>query len=404
MTTTHTASPLTIGHRRAANRIAVLPVECNDGDACGAPTGRTLQRYRDFAAGEAGMIFVESLSISPESRSRVNQLQITEQSAAGLSHLVQGIREVNPQALVLFQLSHSGRLTDPNFASPVSVYPAEELNIPVLSAKQIEEVGAQFVQAAIIAREVGADGIDFKQAHGIFTAELLRPANRRADRYGGSFANRTRFFRETVRQIKQGVDDPSFIVGARFSVYEGIPGGFGTAGPEEVAEDLLEAVAFAEMAEQEGLDFVSVSAGEMGSTSQLISPPRICPDLIYRHFGWVARIRQAVSIPVVGACYSGLKNGKNDLPGADPGQKSMTYWAEKNLREGNVDLVGFGRQALADPAFPAKILAGRESDVRWCTNCGGCGLLVGAQKEAGCVIHSTYYRDLFRRLKLVTKA
>jgi 2,4-dienoyl-CoA reductase-like NADH-dependent reductase (Old Yellow Enzyme family) len=234
--TTNLASGLAIGRRRAANRIAVLPVECNDGDAVGAPTERTLQRYQDFAAGGAGVIFVESLAISADSRSRVNQLQITELSASGLSRLVKAMREANPQALVLFQLSHSGRLCDPRFARPVAVYPAEGEGIPVLTAEQIEEAGVQFVQAAILAREVGADGIDFKQAHGILTAEMLRPANQRPDRYGGSFVGRTRFFRETVRQIRRGVDDPSFIVGARYSVYEGIPGGFGTAGPGEVAE------------------------------------------------------------------------------------------------------------------------------------------------------------------------
>jgi 2,4-dienoyl-CoA reductase-like NADH-dependent reductase (Old Yellow Enzyme family) len=160
---------------------------------------------------------------------------------------------------------------------------------------------------------------------------------------------------------------------------------------------LGEAVAFAEMIEEEGMDFIAVSAGEMGATVQLISPPRSCLDLIRRHFGWVARIRQAVSIPVVGACYSGLKDSGNDLPGDVPETKSAGYWAQKNLRDDQVDLVGFGRQALADPAFAAKVLAGRVADVRWCVNCGGCGELVGAQQEAGCVVYSPYHRDVLRR-------
>ena len=43
-----------------------------------------------------------------------------------------------------------------------------------------------FVQAASIAEQTGADGIDFKQCHGYFCTEILRPANIRPDRFGGS--------------------------------------------------------------------------------------------------------------------------------------------------------------------------------------------------------------------------
>ena len=78
--------------------------------------------------------------------------------------------------------------------------------------------------------------------------EFLQPANNREGRYGGSFENRTRFFREVIEGIKQQVDDDDFLLGIRISAYEGVQGGFGTAGPGEIAEDLSEPVAFVKLA------------------------------------------------------------------------------------------------------------------------------------------------------------
>ena len=60
--------PIQIGERRAPNRMVNQPMECNDGDASGTPTDLTFKRYRKLAEGGAGIINVESLTISYESR------------------------------------------------------------------------------------------------------------------------------------------------------------------------------------------------------------------------------------------------------------------------------------------------------------------------------------------------
>ena len=49
----------------------------------GHPTDLTFKRYRRLAEGEAGIIVVESLTITYESRSRKNQLKISEETARG---------------------------------------------------------------------------------------------------------------------------------------------------------------------------------------------------------------------------------------------------------------------------------------------------------------------------------
>jgi 2,4-dienoyl-CoA reductase-like NADH-dependent reductase (Old Yellow Enzyme family) len=51
----------------------------------------------------------------------------------------------------------------------------------------------QFVTAAKIAHDCGADGIDFKNCHGYLDSQILRPYNDRKWKYGGPWENRTRF-------------------------------------------------------------------------------------------------------------------------------------------------------------------------------------------------------------------
>jgi 2,4-dienoyl-CoA reductase-like NADH-dependent reductase (Old Yellow Enzyme family) len=393
------SSPIRIGDKSAPNRIVNQPMECNDADSSGNPTRLTFERYRKLAKGRAGIIIIESLTISYESRARKNQLKIAKETAEGLERLVKEMREINDRALILFQINHSGRLSQAAFSKVVSVYPTEDPSIHLLSEEEIDDIGSRFAKAAVIAKEVGADGLDFKHCHGYLCGQMIRPANTRPDQYGGTFENRTRFFRETTRKIRKAVRDGSFLIGARYSAYEGIPGGFGTAGPREVIEDLSEPIAFAKMLEGEGMHYVNVSAGIPPVTPEIVRPTRDFPEGVYGHFGWAKAVKNTVEIPVIGSGYSYLRDGRNDLKEPDPAKKSFIYWAEKNLKDGQVDLVGIGRQSLADPLFARKILTGEVHSIDFCTACGGCSVLLRSQKQVGCAVYQDYYRGLVRQAK-----
>jgi len=374
-------------------------MECNDGDASGNLTEPTFRRYRNLAEGRAGIIFVESLAISYESRARKNQLKISEDTAGVLERLVREMREINGESLILFQIGHSGRFSHPAFSKVVSVYPTGDAGIHVLSEGELEDISSALTRAAVITKEVGADGIDFKHCHGYLCGEMIRPANTRPGPYGKTFENRTRFFRETSRKIKDAVEDGSFIIGARYSVYEGIPGGFGTPGPGEVVEDLSEPIAFAKIMEDLGMNYVNVSAGVPPVTPEIVRPTKNHPEGVYRHFGWTGAVKKAVKIPVIGSAYSYLRDGKNGLKEPDPSKKSFMYWAEKNLKEGHVDLVGIGRQSLADPLFARKILNQETDSINFCTACGGCSLLLKSQKQVGCTVYDETYRNILHQVK-----
>ena len=393
------SSPIQIGKKTAANRIVNQPMECNDGDSEGNTTQLTLQRYRNLAQGGAGIIVVESLTLSYESRARKNQLKISEETAKGLEQLVKEMREVNPKPLILFQINHSGRISGAAFSKVVSLYPTGDPSIHFLTEKEIEEIGEKFVKASVIAKQVGADGIDFKHCHGYLCGEMLRPANIRQDRFGGNFENRTRFFRETIEKIKKAVAGNDFLLGARYSVYEGIPGGLGTSGPEEVTEELFEPLRFAKMIEESGMNYINVSAGIPAITPEIVRPTKSFPEGVYRHFGWAKAVKNLVKIPVIGSGYSYLRDGKNDLKEPNSSKKSFLYYAEKNLKDGYVDLVGIGRQSLADPLFAEKILSGEIEKINFCTACGGCSVLLTSQNQVGCTVYQEYYRKVLREAR-----
>jgi 2,4-dienoyl-CoA reductase-like NADH-dependent reductase (Old Yellow Enzyme family) len=110
-------------------------------------------------------------------------------------------------------------------------------------------------------------------------------------------------------------------------------------------------------------------------------------------------VKALIKIPVIGSGYSYLRDGKNDLKEPDPSKKSFSYWAEKNLKEGNVDLVGIGRQSLADPLFAKKILAGNVDQINYCTACGGCSILLRSQMKVGCTVYNEYYKKVLKQVR-----
>ena len=383
-----------IGSKTAPSRIVYQPTEANNCLADGTPTELTFQKYEALAEGEPGILHVESIDVTPETQARSNRMVLTEQNLPAYRELVSRIRKKNDRTLIIFQLSHAGRLSDPRFKPPVGVYNRKGDRVPILTVAQIRETREQFVRCTLLAEEAGADGVDFKQAHGFLGDDFLHPANRREDEYGGSFENRTRFFRETYGEMRRRLRNPGFIIGSRISPFEGIPGGCGTRGADGVVEDLTEMLEFVKIMEEQGINFINVSAGYAAANLELLLPSARYPEGVPRLFGWTRMIKQAVSIPVIGSGYSYLRDGQNQLYGSDPEQKSLLFFAEKNLEYGYVDLIGVGRQSIADPRFAVRLLNGKEKDIRWCRTCGGCGSLLAGNKPIGCTEYDRKYAEI----------
>ena len=255
-------SGITIGKKTAANRIAINAMECCDADTSGNPTSTAFRRYERLARGNAGVIVVEALSVVDENRGRLHQLTALPQNQKGLTDLVAAMRKENPKPLIIWQLTHSGELSSPEFSERVCVKPFPGYEGRLLRGRGGGRDPGRFVFAAKMAHDCGADGVDFKLCHGYLGTQILRPFNDRKWKYGGSWGNRTRFAYEFYERVAKEIKDPGFIVGSKISMWEGLPGGMGSAGPDTPIMDLTEPLDLVKGLEARGAKFIIESAGQ----------------------------------------------------------------------------------------------------------------------------------------------
>ena len=75
------------------NSLAVHPMEGCDGDSQGRPSKLTLRRYERFAAGGAGLLWVEATAVVPEGRANPRQLWLNEKNKDSFRAMVKSIRQ-----------------------------------------------------------------------------------------------------------------------------------------------------------------------------------------------------------------------------------------------------------------------------------------------------------------------
>ena len=395
--------PIKVGSLTAANRFVINAMECCDSDEEGNPTDRTYRRYRNLFAGGAGVIDLEAITVQYESRSRQFQLSVMPRNQKALTKLVAEMRKVNPKPLFIWQLTHSGELSSSVFSRRVCVKPLAGFGGDLIDEAYVEKTIEQFITAAKVAHDCGADGVDFKNCHGYLDSQLLRPYNDRKWKYGGPWENRTRFCYAVYEGIAKAITDPKFIVGSKVSIWEGFPGGQGSAGPESPVMDLTESLDLVKGMEARGAKFIIVSAGSPSITLALSQPDKKVPDDCYLHFTFQKRVRDALKpeTVVIGSAYSVLNNGKNDLQARKKEENTLWFWANKNIRDRVTDMVAIGRQSLADGELPRKFAEDKEKDIRWCTACDNCIELLIRQKPVGC---TTYDREYSQALKVIRDA
>jgi len=393
--------PVKIGNLTASNRFVINAMECCDGDAEGNPTEKTIRRYRNLFEGGAGMVDLEAITVQWESRSRKFQLSVMPRNQKALTAMTAELRKVNPKTLFVWQLTHSGELSNPDFSRRVCVKPLPGFGGDVIDEAYVDNTIEQFVTAAKIAHDCGADGIDFKNCHGYFDSQLLRPYNDRKWKYGGSFENRTRFTFTIYERIAKEINDPKFIMGSKVSIWEGFPGGQGSAGPDSPVMDISESIKLVKGMEARGAKFILVSAGSPSITLALSQPDRKVPDDCYLHFTFQKAVRDALKPEtiVIGSAYSVLNNGNNQLQARNRDENTLIYWANKNIKDRVTDMVAIGRQSLADGQLPTKLLEGRDADVKWCTACDNCIEFLIRQQNVGCAAHNKEYAKALREIR-----
>ena len=363
----HLFSPIQIGGMTVKNRLLMSAMSINFGvDENNYVTDQLTGYLVARARGGAGMILVGGCGVHPTGLELPGLPALWDDGCIpALKKMVAAVKPFD--ARFGAQLMHGGRQSyhDRKVAPSPIPAPAVVKGIPKeLTVPEIAELVAAFGNAARRCRDAGFDFVEVHGAHGYLINQFLAPnSNHREDRYGGSFENRIRFFLELLADIKAkaGADFP---VGLRINGDDYIDGGW----------TLDDALRLAPILEENGADYLHVSAGVYGST-QLTIPSMYVPHGCFIHLA--EAVKRVVHIPVVGV-----------------GRIKSPELADRILKEGRADVVAMGRSLIADPMLPEKARAGNLNAIRPCIGCClGCIHAVLALEPGGCVVNPDVGRE-----------
>jgi NADPH2 dehydrogenase len=440
-----------INGQQIGNRIAIQPMEGWDGTTTGGITEDVLRRWQRFGESGAKLIYGgEAMAVRPDGRANPNQLIIVEQNKNDLARLRETLVDSHRQRfgrtddlVIGFQLTHSGRFCKPN--DKTRMEPHVAYRHPILDRKfkvtsddqvwtddEIDRLIEDYIKAAKIAWDVGADFVDIKHCHGYLLHEFLS-AFTRPGKYGGSFENRTRILRDIVNGIRASGNRIEFAV--RLSAFDfapfkpdpalsqpgklgpGIPDdfshclpyryGFGVNQQNPVEYDLTETFQFVELCAELGVKIVNLTAGSPYYVPHIQRPAAYPPSDGYqppedplvgvaRQINVVREVkaRAPKGLVLVGTGYSYL-------------QEYLPHVAQYVVRNGWCDIVGLGRMVLAYPGILADAIEkGALATKSICRTFSDCTTAPRNGMISGCYPLDKHYsaKPEFQKLKEVKRA
>ena len=350
---------------------------------------------------------------------------LTEKNSNQFQSLVALIREdcnktlksldFRNDCILILQLNHSGRYSKVKGNQyPMRAFQNSELdsslNVPekkgiIISDEELEKLEDLWVEKAILAKEIGFDGVDIKGCHGYLISELLASRTRKDSVYGGiSFDKRAHFLLNIIKKIKNELKNNSnFLITTRLGVYDGIPypNGFGIVHERNqiflAPIDLSEPLELINKLYKLGVRLINISAGNPHYNPVITRPydaptkegrlplehPLYSVDRLIKLTSNIRRILQKDMI-IMGSGYSYLRQyGCYVIAGLI------------NQNQKNVDLCGFGRMSFANPEFPKQIFLNGEIDKKKvCITCSKCSELMRLGTSTGCVIRDPQYKNL----------
>jgi 2,4-dienoyl-CoA reductase-like NADH-dependent reductase (Old Yellow Enzyme family) len=237
-----------------------------------------------------------------------------------------------------------------------------------------------FAAAANRARSAGFDGVELHFAHAYTMASFLSRVNQRNDGYGGDLASRARLPLEVFAAVRSAVGS-DYPVGCRFLAEECIAGG----------SELDDTVHFGRAFARAGVDFLSLSRGGKFDDAR---QPKV-GEAAYPYTGRSgyecmpsyysdARGPYGRNLPATCAIRAAVRADGLRTPVIAAGGIHSFQQAEEVLASGRADIVGFARQALADPDWFRKVRSGRGAEVRLCLYTNYCEALDQRHRQVTC--------------------
>lgn len=357
-------TPFQIKNMTMKNRIVMTPMGTNFGEVNGEMSFLHMDYYEQRAQGGTGLIIVENACVDyPCGSNGTTQIRIDHDNyIPRLYKLCETIHKHG--ACIAIQLNHAGASA---MEERIGMKPVSASNLPnkkggaiprPLEKEELVEIAKRYAKAAKRAQVIGFDAIEIHAGHSYLISQFLSPlTNDRHDEFGGSPENRARFAKLIMEEVRKEVG-PMYPIFMRISADELLEGG-------NSLEDTIELLRYF----QEEADVIDVSAGLSDSIQYQI-------DANYLADGWRSYMAKAVKEAF----------GK---PVITTGNIRDPKVAEDILTRGDADLIGMGRQMIADPEWVNKVEYGKEETIRKCISCNiGCsGHRIGLNRPIRCSVN-----------------
>jgi 2,4-dienoyl-CoA reductase-like NADH-dependent reductase (Old Yellow Enzyme family) len=304
-----------------------------------------LDFYRELALGEVGLIISSGLFPSLDGWAAPGQLGIHADSMIpSLKKLVDTVHVSGGK--IAAQLMHAGWFGNPALSGLALVGPSSTVNpsngqpVRELSANEVREHIAQFVQAGRRAMEAGFDAVQIHAAHGWLVSAFLSPVtNHRGDEWGGSTEKRAAFLLKIVEGLRK-IAGPGYPVFLKLGLKDYHPQG----------KTVEEGISSARLFVQAGADAIEVSEGVEEVPFHHIRQNALAPYYIEE----CRLAARAIPKPLI------LVGGMRRL--AD---------MEAVVAEGAAAAISMCRPFILDQHIVSKLRRGLEEESK-CTSCNGC--------------------------------
>lgn len=372
-------APASLGCRRLRNRI-VKTATYEGMTPNGRPSESLVRHHVALARGGVGMTTVAYCAVSPNGRTFAEQMWMREEIVPALRDLATAVQREG--AAVSLQLGHCGYFSrNRELPGRRSLGPSRLLNeygllsgIPLsreMDESDIEAALADYASAAASARRAGFDAVEVHFGHGYLLSQFLSPAtNRRADRYGGSLANRLRFPLAVLEAVRESAGDLAVVV--KTNLRDGFRGGLELEEAAEVCR-AIESGGLADAVELTGgftsrtpfylfrgpapvAEMIEVEKSRLHRLALRLFAGRVMRSYPFEEMYFLEmakKVRESVRLPLI--LLGGILSADNIAVA---------------MREG-FDFVAMGRALVADPDLIARIAAGQAERSR-CVSCNKC--------------------------------
>ncbi|KAI0136302.1 NADPH dehydrogenase [Xylariales sp. AK1849] len=231
-----------------------------------------------------------------------------------------------------------------------------------MTAEDIQSLIQGFKDASVRAVKAGFDMVEIHGAHGYLITEFLSPlSNKRTDKYGGSFENRTRLLFEVIEAVRSVVPE-GFPVFLRISATEWMEW------DGEPSWTIDDSVKLAKLLPAAGIDLLDVSSGGNNAKQKIELHP-------YYQVSLAGQIRDALKeegiellIGAVGLITEAEMARSIVQENTKPNDAQATGTIEIEQESGQktqADLVLLARQLLREPEFPLRVAHQLGVEVAW---------------------------------------